>query len=41
MFWDEEEQKYIIIPDGDIASHEEIHEYFKEEYIGNHIPRIN
>lgn len=41
MFWDEENQRYKTISDGDIATQEEIHEYFKDEYIENHIPKID
>ena len=31
IFYDEYEQKYLTIPDGDIASHKQIHEYYEHK----------
>ena len=30
IFWSDEDQKFYTIPDGDVATHKEIKEYFMQ-----------
>ena len=34
IIWSEEDQTYFTVPDGDIATHKQIHEYYNTKTLG-------
>lgn len=46
IYWSDEDQTYFTIPDGDIATHKQIHDYYNKEtietklYFDNNCTRI-
>lgn len=42
LIWSNEDQCYITIPDGDVATHKQIKEYYEQfKDYEKHIPRID
>ena len=32
IFWGDEDQRFITIPDGDVATHKQIKDYYENKY---------
>lgn len=35
IIWNEEDKQYITVPDGDIATHKQIHDFYNKKNIAN------